>query len=254
MADGTRRLWGAVADRVERAVEKNWQLSKKTFDIRPEYLLTVAIAESLSGGFEGQSGLDAEILLEEPTWSVIYTLVGEPLGLHTWLKVRSRVSQRNTVKKALDDAVKKKAGVEAIAELRGQLENLEAELADEPWIDIGRHGRVDIFLSAPARYRSVVEVKGFDPAFHLIESDLRRIAELLSLNTGNNSLAQGFVVFPSVQDRTDDINNAIRNALRATSLHSYVHLRHVKTGENPEDGMPGYVVNVVEISRAPIPA
>lgn len=252
MVDGTRRLWGAVADGVERAVKKHWQLSKKTFDVRPEYLLTVAIAESLSGGFEGRSGLDAEILLEEPTWSVIYALVGEPLGLHTWLEVRFKVGKRNTVKKALDDAVKKKASVEAIAKLRGQLENLEAELADKPWIDIERHGRVDIFLSAPATYRSVVEVKGFDPASHLIESDLRRIAELLFLNTGNNSLALGFVVFPSVQDRTDDINNAIRYALGATSLHSYVHLRHVKTGEDPEDGMPGYVINVVEISRTPI--
>lgn len=253
MADGTRRLRDAVADGVERAVEKHWQLSKKTFDIRPEYLLTVAIAESLSGGFEGLSGLDAEILLEEPTWSVIYTLVGEPLGLQTWLKVKSKVSQRNIDKKALENAVRKNLGAEIIAELRHRLETLEAELADEPWIDIERHGRVDIFLSAPAKYRSVVEVKGFDPAFHLIESDLRRIAELLSLNTGNNSLAQGFVVFPSVQDRTDDINNAIRNALGATSLLSYVHSRNVKTGEDPEDGLPGYVVNVVEISRAPFP-
>lgn len=253
MADVTRPLRDAVADGVERAVEKHWQLSKKTFDIRPEYLLTVAIAESLSGGFEGRSGLDAEILLEEPTWSVIYTLVEQPLGLQTWLQVKSKVRQRNNVKKDLDNALKKKQGVETIAELRRRLENLEAELTEEPWIDIERHGRVDIFLSAPEKYRSVVEVKGFDPAVHLIESDLRRIAELLRLNTGNNSLAQGFVVFPSVQDRTDDINNAITKALMDTSLHSYVHLRNVTTGEDPEDGMPGYVVNVVEISRAPFP-
>ena len=250
MADETRHLRDAVVDGVVSAVEKHWQFSKKSFDVRPEYLLTVAIAESLSDGFDGRSGLEAEILLEEPTWSVIFNLVGEPLGLSSWLRIKSIVNQRNKIKKDLDSAMKKRLGAETVDELRIQLENLENRLADEPWIDIGRHGRVDIFLSAPAEYRSVVEVKGFDPASALIESDLRRIRELFSLNSGNNSLARGFVVFPSVQDRTTDITNAIQAVFGLSSLNSLLHRRSVETGEDSADGIPAYVVNIVEVSRA----
>lgn len=67
-------------------VDRHWRYTKELLHIKPEYLLTVAVADALTNGFDIFHGLDIQIRLEEPTKSVLFELVTRSGGLKKWFK------------------------------------------------------------------------------------------------------------------------------------------------------------------------
>jgi len=57
-------------------------------EIKPEYLLTVAVAEKIAdNGFEGISGFDLSVKLEEHTWRVLFESTSGKLNLKEYWKI-----------------------------------------------------------------------------------------------------------------------------------------------------------------------
>lgn len=83
---------------IKAGVFRHWCYTKDYLHIKPEYLLTVAVADELSKGFDDISGLDVVIRLEEPTKSAIFTLMSEAVGLQRWVKgPRPKVSRKGKI-------------------------------------------------------------------------------------------------------------------------------------------------------------
>lgn len=83
---------------IKAGVLRHWRYTKEFLHIKPEYLLTVAVADELSEGFDEISGLDVVIKLEEPTKSAIFTLMSEAVGLKQWVKgPRAKVSRKGKI-------------------------------------------------------------------------------------------------------------------------------------------------------------
>ena len=75
---------------LKAGVDRHWRYTKELLHIKPEYLLTVAVADALTDGFGNFHGLDIQIRLEEPTKSVLFDLVTGSGGLKKWFKRNSR--------------------------------------------------------------------------------------------------------------------------------------------------------------------
>lgn len=79
-------------------VDRHWRYTKEFLHIKPEYLLTVSVADALTNGFNGFHGLDIQIRLEEPTKSVLFELVTRSGGLKKWFKSqRPKLSRKGKV-------------------------------------------------------------------------------------------------------------------------------------------------------------
>ena len=70
---------------LQAGVFRHWTYTKEFLNIKPEYLLTVSVAEALTDGFDSISGMEIVIRLEEPTHNAIYTLMSEMVGLQSWI-------------------------------------------------------------------------------------------------------------------------------------------------------------------------
>jgi hypothetical protein len=83
---------------LEAGVLRHWRYAKEFLHIKPEYLLTVAVADALSNGFASVSGIDVAIRLEEPTKNAIFTLMSEAVGLQQWVKgPRPTISRKGKI-------------------------------------------------------------------------------------------------------------------------------------------------------------
>jgi hypothetical protein len=72
-------------------VTRHWRYTKEMFDIKPEYLMTVAVADALSEGYDDIHGLDIQIRLECPTRQIAYQLVSDAVGLKQWFAIKKDV-------------------------------------------------------------------------------------------------------------------------------------------------------------------
>jgi hypothetical protein len=63
-----------ILEGLAKGVSRYWFFAKNLTQIKPEYLLTVSVAESVIGGFDGVSGLDLALTLEEPTKRILADL------------------------------------------------------------------------------------------------------------------------------------------------------------------------------------
>jgi hypothetical protein len=70
------------------AVDRHWRYTKEMFNIRPEYLMTIAVADALSDGYENISGADVQIRLECGTRTIGYQIVTDRVGLSPWWAVK----------------------------------------------------------------------------------------------------------------------------------------------------------------------
>lgn len=191
---------------LESGIIQHWRYTKELLKIKPEYLLTVAVADSLTNGYDSVCGLDTEIRLEMSTRSVAYALITEGVGLKRWFEINKD-------------------------------------------LNIGRKGRVDILATAN-RKSHLIELKGFDPNKPQISKELVRIQDYLALNSGDNSLLAGHVVFPSHRSYENLLTKYERELeLGADGLTCEIVSRRHETQEDPEDGIPVYYTNSISISR-----
>lgn len=75
-----------IIDGIASGVCRHWRYTKNLLRIKPEYLLTISVADALTLGFDGISGLDLEIKLEEPTKSICADLIINAVGLSAYFK------------------------------------------------------------------------------------------------------------------------------------------------------------------------
>lgn len=69
---------------IEKGVDKHWRYTKDLYHVKPEYLLTVSVADALTNGFDQICGIDLEIKLEEPTSVISADLLMNAVGLSNY--------------------------------------------------------------------------------------------------------------------------------------------------------------------------
>jgi hypothetical protein len=83
---------------LKAGVDRHWRYTKELLHIKPEYLLTIAVADELTNGFDSFHGIDIQIRLEEPTKSVAFDLLSGSIGLKKWFKaVKPTISRKGKV-------------------------------------------------------------------------------------------------------------------------------------------------------------
>lgn len=78
----------AILKGIECGVNRHWRYTKNLVRVKPEYLLTVSVADQLSKGFGNVNGLDVEIKLEEPTHLIVGHIWMEAVGWSRYHKER----------------------------------------------------------------------------------------------------------------------------------------------------------------------
>lgn len=87
-----------LLDGLKAGVNRHWRYAKELLQIKPEYLLTVSVADQLTEGFDNFSGIDVQIRLEEPTKSVAFDLLSGAIGLNKWFKAeKPKISRKGKV-------------------------------------------------------------------------------------------------------------------------------------------------------------
>lgn len=81
---------------LDAGVTRHWRYTKEVFDIKPEYLMTVAVADALTEGYDGIDGIDVQIRLECPTRNIAYQLVTDAVGLKRWFDIKKDVKIRRS--------------------------------------------------------------------------------------------------------------------------------------------------------------
>lgn len=75
-----------IIDGIKMGVWRHWRYTKNLLRIKPEYLLTISVADALADGFDNINGFDPEIKLEEPTKAICADLLINAVGLSAYLK------------------------------------------------------------------------------------------------------------------------------------------------------------------------
>lgn len=89
---------GRIVDGIKKGVTRHWGYTKNLLRIKPEYLLTVSVADSLTNGFENICGLDLEVKLEEPTRAICADLLLNAVGFNAYFKSpKHKVSRKGKV-------------------------------------------------------------------------------------------------------------------------------------------------------------
>jgi hypothetical protein len=115
-----------IIDGIKRGVWRHWRYTKNLLRIKPEYLLTISVADALTDGFEDISGLDLEIKLEEPTKAICADLIINALGFNAYFKsAKHKVGRKGKV-----DIYVKHNAKSWIVELKG-FDPSEAEINKE---------------------------------------------------------------------------------------------------------------------------
>jgi hypothetical protein len=92
------KLSERVLSGLQRGVDRHWRFSKNLLRIKPEYLLTVSVADALAEGFDGIAGLEVEIELEAATRSVCTDLLLDEVGWRRFFAtIKATVSREGRV-------------------------------------------------------------------------------------------------------------------------------------------------------------
>ena len=87
-----------IMDGIKKGVTRHWGYTKNLLHIKPEYLLTVSVADAMTQGFENVCGLDLEIKLEEPTHAISADLLMNAVGYPNYFKSpKNKVSRKGKV-------------------------------------------------------------------------------------------------------------------------------------------------------------
>lgn len=118
----------------------------------------------------------------------------------------------------------------------------------------GRNGKVDIFIAqeGPARC-AVLELKNLDPPATEVRKDVKRLCDLLAIQSAASPLVAGYLAFPTTMDWTKGLLKTVQSS--TTNGVQLTHcMAHEITGEDPEDGLPAYFSNVARFTRLSPPS
>lgn len=120
-----------------------------------------------------------------------------------------------------------------------------------PWN--GRKGKVDIFVEQEAPQRCVViELKNLDPTLRELRKDVKRLCDLLAIQSTASPLQACYLAFPTTNDWVTGLLKAVSDSVTGdVSLTTFSELQ--VTGEDPEDGLPAYFSNVARFTRTATP-
>lgn len=194
-----------IIDGIKKGVCRHWRYTKNLLRIKPEYLLTISVADALTDGFDNINGLDLEIKLEEPTKAICADLLINAVGHSAYFK--------------------------------------------SPKHKVSRKGKVDIYVKHGIK-SWIIELKGFNPSEAQIKKEVIRLLEFLSVNDGHNNCDGCFLAFPTITDRKSSIESKLANESHLQSFQVSVSSEGVKTGEDPEDGVPFYYVNCIAFTTS----
>jgi hypothetical protein len=89
MSVGTNLPWASViSEGMKEGIARHWRYSKEMLKVKPEYLLTVFVAEQISHGAGTHSGYDLAIKIEEPTYRIVGNLWMNQVGFAQFFKAR----------------------------------------------------------------------------------------------------------------------------------------------------------------------
>lgn len=174
---------------IKQGVDRHWFYTKSFSKVKPEYLMTVSVADSLQqNGYDSNHWMDFDLHLECGTERIKNMIFSKGKKFTTLLSIRKE--HKNS---------------------------------------ISRRGRCDIFLHLKKGANendeySIIEIKNLDPDFSSeIKKELERLKEFLILNKGENDLVSCIIAFPSkyhsslnkkVDDGIDKINSDSREFIR----------------------------------------
>ena len=80
---------------VENGVNRQWRYTKNLLRIKPEYLLTISVADELTEGFDNISGLDVIVKVEEPVHSAANWSFFNAVGIKHFFQVARECVNRS---------------------------------------------------------------------------------------------------------------------------------------------------------------
>ncbi|WP_140073174.1 hypothetical protein [Vibrio parahaemolyticus] len=197
-------------DGLERSIKRHWSYQKLIYNVKPEYLFTVSVADELTRGFYHHHGLDLILELEKPTKEISYEIVLNKVGWYKSLKKQIKLLKR-----------KGKTG-----------------------------GKVDVFVTNELSKDSfMVELKGFDPSATEFKKDIKRFIDTFELNSGNTTIRECALVFPTKVDQSKWVIKQLHKCKLPKNLIVDFESKYLLTGEDPEDGIPAYFGNVIILKR-----
>jgi hypothetical protein len=80
----------SLADRIiagiKGGMDRQWRYAKDLLKIRPEYLITISVADSIIEGFDDVNGIDVIVRLEVSTWEARRDLVLNKVGWNDYFQ------------------------------------------------------------------------------------------------------------------------------------------------------------------------
>lgn len=132
-----------IIDGLKQGIDRHWRYTKNLLNVKPEYLLTVSVADALTDGFDGICGLDLEIKLEEPTRRLWGSLWINAVGYKNYFPL---VKQKEYEKYKMI-----------------------------------RKGKVDIYVECNSE-SWIIELKGFNPSADEIRKEIVRLTQFIAAN------------------------------------------------------------------------
>ena len=153
---------------LDAGVERYWRYTKELFNIKPEYLMTVAVADALTNGYDGASGIDIEIRLETPTRTVAYAIVTQAVGLKSWFSVKKEIK------------INRKGKIDIFSTLDSKSHAIELKGFDPSKPEIVKElVRIQEFLLLNSGKNSLVAGHVVFPSLRSYEKKLKKYGQLL---------------------------------------------------------------------------
>jgi hypothetical protein len=190
-------------------VTRHWRYTKETFGVKPEYLMTISVADALSEGYDDVHGLDVLIRLEYPTNRIAYQLVKDFEGLNKWFECKKK-----------DVKIARAGRVDILTTAKKQSQLVEIKGFDPSKAQIEKELTRILELFALNAGRNALV------AAHLV-----------------------FPSQVDCQKRIEGYGNSLMTEMAEPSLQIQVLCKKHETNEDPEYGMPVYFTNTLSIVR-----
>lgn len=106
-----------IIEGIQRGVDRHWSYNKDLLRVKPEYLLTISVADEIAKRFDGYSHEGLQIKVEESTFNISRDLTLNAVGWNKYFKTeRHKVSRRGKVDIYVQDIDK---AVFSVIELKG---------------------------------------------------------------------------------------------------------------------------------------
>ena len=87
-----------ILEGIEGGVNRHWRYVKELIKVKPEYLLTISVADSLTKGFDNIHGIDVGIRLEERTDKLASDILFSAVGIHKFFETeRPKIKRKGKV-------------------------------------------------------------------------------------------------------------------------------------------------------------